>query len=373
VGESSATRQNLPGVPSDAAPTGLHGVIVPVGEVVLTSVQGDRVDVGRLASGTLVLYCFGNTADELLSGGLIDRFVHCYMELRALGATVAGVSAEPIEVLEGAVAGAQMQQLKEDSCLLLCDEDLILADNVGLPTLAVGRGRVYERLILVAQKHEIAWVRRATDRTAAANATLAWVQQRCSEDRPLTRRVRELERWQATHAGTDVFPLDGVRKALSEIEQQRSEFEKRARLAEQQEHRLRSLLHPPTAHGEQGPEDRLRDLITWQWAQVLREPYDWTECPLVRYTFEEGFRQYAEQASTAALAGIAWVCAMIACGVAGRLAGLTLTQLRTGAGGDCSELWRCDVSLGTIAHVEDIEYHLLTSGEIVFRALRGPK
>jgi peroxiredoxin len=268
VGERACMERALFSQPGGALAE-LVGTAFPVGKAVLPSVRGERVDLGQAAAGTLVLYCFARCAVEQLDGGLTDCFMSHYMELRAMGATVAGVSGEPLEILGGAAAGAGVP------FALLGDENLLLVRALGLPTVRAGAGQGYERLILIARGGRVRWVRSPVSSCPiAVTEAVAWLQQQPagpssagqapprggSSDRTVLQHILP------ARAESAAVPLEGARKALGEVQRQRSELQARAYLAE--EH-LQALISAPSEHttGE-GPSDiesQLRDLIVWHW------------------------------------------------------------------------------------------------------------
>jgi hypothetical protein len=75
---------------------------------------------------------------------------------------------------------------------------------------------------------------------------------------------------------------------------------------------------PPESPDDDAPEANLWQtlyvLIVNQWAQTLAGPFDWANWPLDRYVFGERFHEQLDDPKN--LENAAWVCAMIACGLA---------------------------------------------------------
>jgi hypothetical protein len=75
---------------------------------------------------------------------------------------------------------------------------------------------------------------------------------------------------------------------------------------------------PPELSDDDAPQadlwQTLYVLIVNEWAQTLAGPFDWANWPLDRYVFGERFHEQLEDRKN--LENAAWVCAMIACGLA---------------------------------------------------------
>ncbi len=93
---------------------------------------------------------------------------------------------------------------------------------------------------------------------------------------------------------------------------------------------------PPDENGAVGPPDlqqMLSVLIVRQWAETLTGEFDWGDWPLVRYCFSDAFLGELER--QADLDTVAWVCAMVACGLADEFVEMDLqrrTHRSSGAG-----------------------------------------
>lgn len=125
--------------------------------------------------------------------------------------------------------------------------------------------------------------------------------------------------------------------------------------------------------------DRLYTLIVAHWASTLESVFDWAERPLTYYTFSAQFLQVVEHMSHAALDQVAWVCAMIACGLADEYNELDLQpgpgRKSPGDSGDAraagAQAWLCllrpaggnSVRLGYWIHPDSrIEFDSLEAG-----------
>jgi peroxiredoxin len=148
---------DLPVPEDDGAADGLEGRELP--DVALPTTSGDRVGLREAAAGTLVLYVYPatGTAGVPMPRGWDDipgargctpqncAFRDHASELSDLGATVHGLSAQPLAEQRDFVRREPMPYP------LLNDSELVLARELDLPTFeVVGRGRLYKRLTLVA-------------------------------------------------------------------------------------------------------------------------------------------------------------------------------------------------------------------------------
>jgi peroxiredoxin len=150
-----------PGLPrpqDDGAADGVEGRRVP--SIRLDSSTGEQVDLSVAAEGTLVVYvyprtgvpgeppppgwmetpgAFGCTAENCAFRDHGGRFA-------ALGATVFGLSAQPLDEQREFAAREKMPYP------LLNDSRLALADLLGLPTFDAGGMRLYRRLTFIARE-----------------------------------------------------------------------------------------------------------------------------------------------------------------------------------------------------------------------------
>ncbi len=156
--------QDLPAPVDDGAADHLEGMMLP--SLALPSTSGAAIDLAAAAEGTLVLYLYprtGRPGEPLPAGwdgipgargctpqscAFRDRFA----ELRALGADVLGLSAQP---LADQIEFAQRVGLPYP---ILSDPDLELARALRLPTFEVEGMRLYRRLTLIAREGRIAKV-----------------------------------------------------------------------------------------------------------------------------------------------------------------------------------------------------------------------
>jgi peroxiredoxin len=149
---------DLPVPEDDGGADGLEGRELP--DVALLSTSGDRVGLREAGAGTLVLYVYPATGTPgvPMPDGWDDipgargctpqncAFRDHARELFELGATVHGLSAQPLEEQRDFTRRESMPYP------LLNDSELLLARELGFPTFEVeGRGRLYKRLTLVAR------------------------------------------------------------------------------------------------------------------------------------------------------------------------------------------------------------------------------
>ena len=129
---------------------------------------------------------------------------------------------------------------------------------------------------------------------------------------------------------------------------------------------------PPGGRGFPGPLDlpqTLYVLIVQQWVQTLTGPYDWGGWPLTHYTFSDAFLGKLEH--LADLDNIAWICAMVACGLAHEFVELDVEPRAavSGAGelvrDDGAKGYRCIILTGRGAGSR-LDYWRLPSGVIEF-------
>jgi peroxiredoxin len=150
----------LPIPEDDGAADHLEGKLVP--PVFLETTDGE-LNLATAAAELLVLYVYPRTGrpgneppaewDETpgargctpQSCGFRDRGT----ELRALGATVVGVSAQPVEDQREAVERLDLPHA------VAADPELRLADALGLPTFEFEGQTLYKRLALVAEDGRI--------------------------------------------------------------------------------------------------------------------------------------------------------------------------------------------------------------------------
>jgi peroxiredoxin len=155
---------DLPAPVDDGAADHLEGMTLPA--LALPSTSGGDIGLTAAAEGTLVLYLYPRTGrpGEPLPEGWDEipgargctpescAFRDHFSELRALGADVLGLSAQP---LPDQVEFAQRVGLPYP---ILSDPELELAQALGLPTFEVAGMRLYRRLTLIAGHERIAKV-----------------------------------------------------------------------------------------------------------------------------------------------------------------------------------------------------------------------
>lgn len=128
---------------------GLLGAALP--DLELEWMPGERIDLGVLGADPLVLYCYpaldgdahspaaAQAADAAESKAFADR----WFEFAAVNHRVVGVSSQR--------AASQLRLAASEALphVLLSDERLDLAEELGLPTFEVDGGRHYERTTLI--------------------------------------------------------------------------------------------------------------------------------------------------------------------------------------------------------------------------------
>ena len=148
---------DLPAPADDGAADHLEGVAIP--KLSLPATSGESIDLLSAAQGTLVLYCYPRTGrpGEPLPPGWDEvpgargctpqacAFRDSFTELEGLGASVLGLSAQPLEdQLELATRVALPYPI-------LSDPQLELAEALRLPTFEIAGMRLYRRLTLIAR------------------------------------------------------------------------------------------------------------------------------------------------------------------------------------------------------------------------------
>ena len=126
--------------------------------------------------------------------------------------------------------------------------------------------------------------------------------------------------------------------------------------------------------------EALEVLIVQQWTQMLKDPYDWAEWPLARYTLSadvvgsvRGAARATVQCTYPGAEQLAWVCAMVACGRAPRLRSLDPSPLCDATGaelvrGDGARGWRCNVKRDT-PDGPQLRYWIHPTGLVEFDAV----
>jgi len=110
--------------------------------------------------------------------------------------------------------------------------------------------------------------------------------------------------------------------------------------------------------------------IVQEWIQTLTDPFDWGEWPLGRYLFGEAFHRHLDNPQS--LDNIAWVCAMVACGLAHESPKLKLHPRPVDMAvdghlvrGDDTELYRCTILSG-LGRGSRLDFCRLPSGVLEF-------
>lgn len=162
--EFSRLPTSLPVPEDDGAGVGLAGRLLP--DIDLRSTVGRDVNLRTAATGTFVLYVYPRTGvpGEPLPPGWDDipgargctpenfAFRDQASEIRELGATVMGLSAQPLEEQREFAARERI------SYPLLNDSQLVLADRLGLPTFDVAGMTLYKRLTFIAEQSRVVTV-----------------------------------------------------------------------------------------------------------------------------------------------------------------------------------------------------------------------
>jgi peroxiredoxin len=187
VPDFHALPPDLPAPLDDGAADHLPGVALPA--LALTSTRGGLVDLAAAAAaaGTLVLYVYPRTGTpgepspdgwDAIPGARGCTPQSCafrdhHAQLRALGADVLGLSAQPAAEQAAFAAREQLP------FALLSDPRLELAKALRLPTFEAGGVRLYKRITLVVRDGAVAkafYPVFPPDRNAAD--VLAWLRER---------------------------------------------------------------------------------------------------------------------------------------------------------------------------------------------------
>lgn len=164
MGDLHALPEDLPAPEDDGAADRLAGAQVP--SIVLSSNNGERIDLALAAQETLVVYVYpatGVPGQPLPAGwdqvpgarGCTPQscaFRDHVAELASLGASIMGLSAQSIEEQD---EFAEREHLPYP---LLSDSAFVLASALGLPTFELGGSRYYRRLTFIARGGQIAKV-----------------------------------------------------------------------------------------------------------------------------------------------------------------------------------------------------------------------
>jgi peroxiredoxin len=152
---------DLPEPVDDGGADHLEGLAFP--SLKFASTSGEDIDLATFAKGTLVLYCYPRTGrpgnpmpqgwDQIPGArGCTPQscaFRDHFDELQALGARVAGLSAQS---LDDQTEFAERVGLPYP---LLSDPELALAGALRLPTFEVAGMSLYRRLTVIARRGEI--------------------------------------------------------------------------------------------------------------------------------------------------------------------------------------------------------------------------
>src|SRR4051812_33089858 len=171
---------DLPTPHDDGAADHLVGSSLP--PIALRATSGHNVDLASLPVVVVYVYPRTGTPGVALPDGWDDipgargcTVQNCVFrdhakELSELGATVHGLSAQPVEEQ---VAFVEREGMPYS---LLNDAELVLARELGLPTFEAGGMRLYRRLTFVAREGVVEWVRYPVFPPGSdAGAVLEWL------------------------------------------------------------------------------------------------------------------------------------------------------------------------------------------------------
>jgi hypothetical protein len=219
----------------------------------------------------------------------------------------------------------------------------------------------------------------------AGDDALGELARQFEETRPLSKRrerVLERQRSQAEERNRQLERLlQGVERdrdlALNRAIAAERLAENQGEEAQQQDTELeredRELEESTNGLDFQG---ELHVLVCREWAGALGTT-DRAASPLDGYRFGPEFLAgITERRVDVPLERIAWVCAMVACGLAGQLAGLDLHPMREGSGGndpqrvrsDGARAWRCNLRRSSPGGPR-LHYWVLTDGTIEFASI----
>jgi hypothetical protein len=125
-----------------------------------------------------------------------------------------------------------------------------------------------------------------------------------------------------------------------------------------------------------GLQGKLDVMIVQQWAQTLAGSYDWGIWPLARYTFSDAFLRHLDGDTD--LDDVAWVCAMVACGLAQEFVELAVEPRLQASSGerlvreDGAHQCRCSIRSGR-GKGSQLDFWGLPSGVIEFDAFTAIK
>jgi hypothetical protein len=125
-------------------------------------------------------------------------------------------------------------------------------------------------------------------------------------------------------------------------------------------------------------QELLETLIVRAWTKTLKGPYDWGDWPLARYTLGPEFLGEVERHTGRSASGVAWVCAMIACGRAPRLRSLDPQPLlgdgedRQRVRSDGAAGWRCNLKRNA-PEGPQLHYWIHPAGQIEFETVGAPR
>lgn len=159
VGDSSRLPPDLPVPEDDGAAAGIEGSPIPA--IRFASTLEAEIDLREVSAGRFVLYVYPRTGvpgqpsppgwDEIPGArGCTPEncaFRDHEREIRDLGATVMGLSSQPLEEQRG------FSERERIPYPLLNDSQLVLARELGLPTFEAAGMTLYKRLTLIAERH----------------------------------------------------------------------------------------------------------------------------------------------------------------------------------------------------------------------------
>jgi hypothetical protein len=172
--------------------------------------------------------------------------------------------------------------------------------------------------------------------------------------------------------------VNGLERSVRELDRRRVASTRPALAGEHsQAHGVSSAAKDRPAAAAPRPRTRaeqLHLLIVEQWLESCDSSQERAQRPLARYTFSERFERALDRQPRPALEKLAWVCAIVASGVAAKSYGITPQPLLAGLGGaqimraDGAKAWSCCLQRN-IADGPLLHFWMHPSGLIEFEAL----
>jgi peroxiredoxin len=131
----------------------LQDALVPA--LPFESARGKHVDLGSLACGWLVIYCYPGAPQQLAPESHLEdirehnAFARRLQELRRRGVIVVALSSQPLSEQVEAMLALELRHR------LLLDPRLSLAESLGLPTEDMDGSHYYRRQTLIVREHRV--------------------------------------------------------------------------------------------------------------------------------------------------------------------------------------------------------------------------